>query len=182
MAKKKKDNYIIYMPSVSLIKNYKYLLSISYMSGIILGTEEATADQRSFLPSASFILVMETDSNRKSNELFRQQSVLWRWGIIRSCKRSCPVERKDSEKVIFPLRPEQRGASPENASGAGIPVEGPLLALRWKWSQPSGEAESQWTHSTEGLGSHGKVLGYYSEGSLDLGISLFFNLINCIEV
>ena len=162
------------MPLLSLIKNYKYLLSISFMSGVILGTEETTEDQRSFLPSASFILVMETDSNRKSNQLFRQQSVLWRWGMIRSCKRSCPIERKDSKKVIFPWRPEQRGANPVKASGAGIPVEEPLLALSWKWSRPSGEAESQWTHSTEGLGSHGKVLGYYSEGSLDLGISRFF--------
>ena len=48
------------------MKNQKYLLSIYYRLGTILGVEETVADQRPFLLSGSFILVIETDSKKKS--------------------------------------------------------------------------------------------------------------------
>lgn len=40
------------------------------MPGTILGVEETTEDLRSFPLSGSFILVMETDSNRKSKHRY----------------------------------------------------------------------------------------------------------------
>lgn len=55
---------------VLLIKSYKYLLSIYYMLGTILSVEETTEDLRSFPLSVSFILVIKTDSNRKSKHRY----------------------------------------------------------------------------------------------------------------
>lgn len=64
------------------------------MPDTILGVEETTEDLRSFPLSGSFILVMETDSNRKSKHRYSDSNQCYKMRNYKVMSKVIPYRKK----------------------------------------------------------------------------------------